>query len=284
MEKFSILCSKENYIYLLNGQARYFSRRFLASDQKGLKIEVILRMFEQMKRNGFDIDVSTYNTILKVMARKGFLGMMLEYYGEMLQNRIFPNVDTALYFALAISKKMLKEDQVKPFLPFLSHNSDPSSVLQLINDMLLRQISHKYPSSTSDDERFIMKTIRRDFGIQDLSPKVIRDAISKIQHDDECESAIEIAPVTSGFLFDVDQQSNLLSDFNGEELKIKAYTLLIVELCQGNQVELVKEKFKEMIDDGITPSSHIYSVIMFMFGRNNDLESLNLYLNDMRKR
>lgn len=275
MQKFKLKVTKEHYVTLLRGYARVLNRKYLAKE--GFDIQLLLDIFEKIKRK-YTLNVTIYNIIFKVMAKRGLLGVMVDYYGEMLQNRIFPNVETSLYFTLAISKRMEKENVIQAFIPMTSYYPEPKSIIKMVNDMLLRRLSYTYLEPRGD-----LQSIKRNFGLQELVPSIIKGVIERMELDNGEDTMGVIEAVNSNFLYN-SQKIDLFSDFDYKEIRAKAYGLLIMELSQRGFIDLVKEKFHEMVNDGITPSVQVYTAVMSMLGSLNDLEGVNFYLNDMRQR
>ena len=278
MKKFGLNCSKQNYIRLLSGYARCIDRKLVT--EKGFETQGLIETFEKIKRK-FTLNVAIYNTLFKVMAKGGLLGVMVEYYGEMLQNRILPNVETSLYFTLALAKRMNPENITEPFLPLLSNHPEPKSIIKIFNDMLLKRLSFKYSNLPG---KSILSRVKRDFGKQELLSNSIKDMILKMGLDDGNDADILIQSVSTRFIFSCSEKVDFMKDFNPLKLRTEAYSSLIIELCKRNLDKQVQEKFNEMIHDGITPPVQIYTAIISMLGSLNDLEGVNYYLDDMRTR
>lgn len=271
MQTLKLKISKENYIALLRGYAKALNKKFSSSD-----MQVLLDMFEKIRRK-FNLNITIYNIIFKVMAKRGMLGVMVEYYGEMLQNRILPNVETSLYFTVAISKRMEKENLIQAFIPMTSFYPEPKSIMKMVNDMLLDRLSYTYLEPRGDLQR-----IKRNFGLQELVPSIIKDVIGQMKLDDD-DYVGKIETVNSRFLYS-SQKPDVFTDFDHKEIRTKAYGLLIIELSQRGFIDLVKDTFNEMVNDGMTPSVQVYTAVMTMLGALNDLEGISYYLNDMRLR
>jgi pentatricopeptide repeat protein len=275
MRKFRIRIKKENYVKLLRGHAKNLNKKYLR--KKGVDIQVLFNQFEIIKEK-FTLNINIYNIIFKVLARRGLLGVMIEYYGEMLQNKIYPNVESSLYFTLAIAKRMDVENVIGTFIPLISYYPEPKSIIKIMNDMLLRRLSFKYLAEKRDVQR-----IRRNFGIQELIPSTLKDTIRKMELDDDEDWVGLIEPVTLRWIQD-SSKLELFNDFDSKELRERAYAYFIIELCHRGAIKLVKEKFNDMVGDGLTPSVQIYTAIMSMLGYMNDLDAVDQFLDDMRQR
>ena len=275
MKKLKINIKKENYVKILRGHAKNLNRKYLS--KKGGDIQVLFNHFEIIKGK-FTLNIDIYNIIFKVLARRGLLGVMIEYYGEMLQNRIYPNIESSLYFTLAIAKRMDIQNVIGTFIPMTSYHPEPKSIIKMMNDMLLRRLSFKYLGEKGDKQR-----IRRNFGIEELIPSTLKDIVRKMELDDGEDVEGLIEPVSLNWMRDY-SKLELFSNFDSQKLREKAYALFIIELCHRGAIKLAKEKFNDMVSDGMTPSVQIYTAMMSMLGHMNDLDGVNHYLDDMRQR